>query len=144
MKSQWLPRTLISGPNLCLCLTEKQFRSALADCGIDPRDRPPAFSPGRGGGSMYPFRDHGRPVCVVVLRDWEGRDPITVASLLMHEAVHVWQEFRDHIGEDQPSSEFEAYCIQTISQELMLAFRAQTSAKPRRSGRGAKRTRRTA
>lgn len=44
-------------------------------------------------------------------------------SLLVHEAVHIFQRVCNYIGEDKPSDEFEAYCIQAISQELMYAWK---------------------
>jgi hypothetical protein len=49
-----------------------------------------------------------------------------VYALLVHEAVHIWQDVKHRIGEDNPSSEFEAYAIQNISQELMLAYKLLT------------------
>jgi len=64
------------------------------------------------------------------MRDFEGRNPIEVAGLLVHEAVHVWQEYCHGIGEDTPGSEQEAYGVQAISQELMAEFDRQIKAKP--------------
>ena len=52
------------------------------------------------------FRDKGR---------WKS-------PLLVHEAVHVWQQTRVYLGETAPSPEFEAYAIQNISGNLMQAF----------------------
>jgi hypothetical protein len=52
----------------------------------------------------------------------DNRDPVGVVGLLVHEAVHVWQGMQDHIGESQSSKEEEAYAIQLISQELMVAY----------------------
>lgn len=45
-----------------------------------------------------------------------------IAALLVHEAVHVFQNICEHLGEENPSSEFEAYSIQRISQDLMCMF----------------------
>lgn len=42
-------------------------------------------------------------------------------GLIVHEAVHVWQQALEAIGEDKPSSEFEAYAIQGITQDLLSA-----------------------
>ena len=52
-------------------------------------------------------------------------------GLLTHEAVHVWQEHCSLIGEGKPSSEYEAYGIQHIAQELMQAYAAAIK-KPRK------------
>lgn len=43
-------------------------------------------------------------------------------SMLVHEAIHIWQEMCGIIGEKYPSQEFEAYCVQQISQNLMYEF----------------------
>ena len=60
--------------------------------------------------------------CIVCLRGHEGRNPVEVAGLLVHEAVHAWQAYADHIGESSPGTEQEDYAIQAISQELMAEF----------------------
>jgi predicted Zn-dependent protease len=64
----------------------------------------------------------GQAVCVVCVQGWENRDPIEIAGLLVHEAVHVWQEHAYSIGEDTPGSEQEAYAIQAVAQELLAEF----------------------
>lgn len=43
-------------------------------------------------------------------------------ALLVHEAAHVWQEECRLIGEKEPSSEMEAYCLQNLAQGLFQAF----------------------
>ncbi len=65
---------------------------------------------------------------MVCLRETEGRKPVEVAGLLVHEAVHVWQAYADHIGEAQPGREQEAYAIQCIAQELMAEFARRVAA----------------
>jgi len=60
--------------------------------------------------------------CIVCLDDWQGRNPIEVAGLLVHEAVHIWQSYCDDIGETDPGREQEAYGVQAIAQELMAEF----------------------
>lgn len=65
--------------------------------------------------------DHnGNHVIVCLRTDQDGDDAI---GLLCHEAVHVWQEVREHIGEEKPSSEFEAYSIQAVFTKLLAAYR---------------------
>lgn len=59
----------------------------------------------------------GRIVCAVCVNCNKVEDA-QLFPLLVHEAVHVWQEVRDAMGEIHPSSEFEAYSIQCITQDL--------------------------
>lgn len=84
-------------------------------------------------------RDLGRypplelAACCTLLRDYKNdrrvaivtiatKAPRLAAELLIHEAVHVWQDLRTAIGEENPSSEFEAYGLQHITSELFLAY----------------------
>lgn len=49
---------------------------------------------------------------------------VQIHGLLLHEAVHVWQETREKMGENNPSPEFEAYSIQAIAQDLFEMYEA--------------------
>lgn len=42
-----------------------------------------------------------------------------VHALLAHEAVHVWQNVRERIGEKSPGRETEAYAVQHITQCML-------------------------
>ncbi|CRX65494.1 hypothetical protein ABTF02_10115 [Acinetobacter baumannii] len=59
---------------------------------------------------------------VVQLGDTSERNHIEVYGLLLHEAVHVWQKIKKLMGEREPSSEFEAYSIQAIAQDLFKMY----------------------
>ena len=48
-----------------------------------------------------------------------------IYALLVHEAVHIWQEIKKLIGEEHPSKEFEAYSMQAITQELFVEYQRQ-------------------
>jgi hypothetical protein len=65
--------------------------------------------------------------CIVCLSGWEERNPIEIAGLLVHEAVHIWQEYCDYYGESSPGREQEAYAIQAVAQELMAEFSSRLS-----------------
>jgi hypothetical protein len=126
---KWLDRRIaVPGPYLTLCLTEQEFKKALGHCGIK---EPVAFvrSPSSHATTHICTNAKSELVCIVTLRDYKGRDPIEVAGLLLHEAVHVWQEYCKSIGETHPATEQEAYGIQAISQELMAEFVRLTKGK---------------
>ncbi|MFV5642000.1 hypothetical protein [Acinetobacter pittii] len=59
---------------------------------------------------------------VVQLGDTSERKLIEIYGLLLHEAVHVWQKVKKLMGEKEPSSEFEAYSIQAIAQDLFKMY----------------------
>jgi hypothetical protein len=67
------------------------------------------------------FRDYKRdkPVAVVTVAD---RPPPETVGLLVHEAMHVWRDMREAIGEKEPSSEFEAYTVHNIVDQLLSAY----------------------
>lgn len=52
----------------------------------------------------------------------KDRTPLQVVTMLQHEAVHVFQKLCAVIGEHDPSIEFEAYMIEAISKELIIAY----------------------
>jgi hypothetical protein len=68
-------------------------------------------------------------VCIPVTPQTDGID---VATLLVHEAVHVVQEYFRYIGEDNPGNEIEAYAIQNVSASLMRAYRDRLFPKPKK------------
>lgn len=69
--------------------------------------------------SLFMKRDTRHRVAIVTVGEFEPR---IVADLLIHEATHIWQDIREGIGEEKPSSEFEAYAMQNISAELFAAY----------------------
>ena len=121
MKTRWLDRRIAApGPYLALCLTEAEFRSAVKH--IKACAELEWISNAHSQATAHTFSGpHGLTV-VVCIRDWQGRDPVEVAGLLIHEAVHAWQQYADHIGERNPGDEQEAYAIQSIAQELLSEF----------------------
>lgn len=118
----WLGRSLLDGPHLALVLSDKEFRKALADCGL-PHDGTQWIKTDHADATVH-WADHkdGSMLCIVAVRMRPGISGVQLAAMLVHEAVHVFQKFCYHIGETQPSEEFEAYAIQNISQRLMQEY----------------------
>lgn len=129
MKAEWLNRSLMVGPYFTLCTAEEMLRRTLEDdlkfTGVV------AFLSTRHANATTHFLDNqdGEHVAIVCLGSTVGRSPIEVAGLLVHEAVHIWQQHCSRIGEDAPGSETEAYAIQWISQQLFGEYVRQTSVK---------------
>jgi hypothetical protein len=119
---KWLNRDLIVGPYLGLALSQKDFEAALRHCKV-PKTEWADFINAGADATMHTLTNpDGGMVCIVGIRPGPEHTGPQIAAMLVHEAVHVWQAWCDKIGEREPSSEFEAYSIQAISQRLMCAY----------------------
>ncbi len=123
MKVRWLDRRIaFAGPHLCLCLSAKEYDAALRHLGVSERGS--WLNPHADATAHHLISAKGSQTCVVCLDGEEAakRNPVEVAGLLVHEAVHAWQEYCERIGEHAPGREQEAYAIQSIAQELMAEY----------------------
>ena len=122
MKVRWLDRRIAApGPFLALCLSEAEFKAAMRHLRL--KDYGAWISNDHSYATAHYIRTPaGKLCCVVCLRGAENHSPVEVAGLLVHEAVHAWQEYAADIGEASPGREQEAYAIQSIAQELMAEF----------------------
>ena len=121
MKTRWLDRRIARpGPFLCLCLSEAEHSAAIKHLGS--KESPRWVSHGANATAHFHANEDGATVAIVCMDGWAGRDPVEVAGLLIHEAVHIWQEYCRDIGERHPGDEQEAYAVQSIAQELMAEF----------------------
>lgn len=73
-----------------------------------------------GSEAMTQFFDSG--VCIVHIARVDERDDIQTYGLLVHEAVHIYQEMIAKMREEDPSIEFEAYSIQKIAVDLFTTY----------------------
>ena len=120
MKTRWLDRRIsIPGPYLCLCLSNQEYRAVLKRLKLDSSE---PWITQNANATTHIRHDVAGLAAIVCLGSMEGRTEIEVAGLLVHEAVHVWQEWCEHYGERHPAAEQEAYAIQAISQELMAEY----------------------
>ena len=72
-------------------------------------------------GAQVDYYGNGK-YCIVQLGEVADRSLLQIHSLLLHEAVHVWQRVKALMGEKEPSIEFEAYSIQRIALDLFSMF----------------------
>lgn len=62
-------------------------------------------------------------VQLVTIAPHLDRLPIdTVMGIIVHEAMHVFQHMCEEIEEDRPSSEFAAYTLQSMAQQLFKGY----------------------
>lgn len=131
---KWLDRALVVSPYYYgLCLDDADFRCELKKLKVPKDQWPPFLATQQADATAHFFEgDGGVRSCIVTLGSTKGRSVAQIHAMLVHEAVHLWQEIRADIGEKQPSSEFEAYAVQTLSQRLMEAY-SEAKRKPRRA-----------
>lgn len=115
---KWLNRRVAAaGPYLVLCQSEAEFKRAVRHLKVDAHDG--WVRSAQADASTHFYRTGGNFACVVCIRNTAKRKPVEIYGLLVHEAVHVWQEYTEFYGEASPGREQEAYAIQAIAQELI-------------------------
>lgn len=127
MKNKWIDRVALTHPfYLTLCTTEKQFQRELRRLRVRLDDYPP-FVPAEADACVHKLeKGDGKKLAIVAIRHDPKADPVAVAALLTHEAVHLWQWWRDaFLRERNPSIELEAYAIQSFTQKLLTEYRRQ-------------------
>lgn len=116
----WSDGTLITGPQVALCTSEKEWAAVLASMNCKPTTD--WINPGADATTHVFTGDAGGTRNVVCIRTSPAQSSVSIAALLVHEAVHIWQGYCENIGEKEPSTEFEAYGIQMLSQYLLDAY----------------------
>lgn len=120
-KTKWLDRRIAApGPYLCLFLSEEEYLAEMRK--LKFKNPPPWVTPGADATVHHFEQTDGAKMSVVCLSVADDRTAVEIAGLLVHEAVHIWQEYAEGIGEREPGREQEAYAIQAISQELMAEY----------------------
>lgn len=128
---QWLDRTLLTSPYyIGLCKTPAAFSRELRRMKV-PQDEQPQFLLRGANATAHAFEKpgDGKLCAIVCIGEHKKRTRHEINGLLVHEAMHVWRWVREHIGEREPSMEFEAYAVQHISQALMEAYWAKKQKK---------------
>ena len=125
--TRWLDRRIAHpGPFLTLCLSEKEYKTAMRHCKAQ-LIHDWIKTEWSDATTHYLDNDKGQRVCIVCLKIAPDRNAIEIAGLLVHEAVHCWQDYCARIGEDRPGAEQEAYGVQSIAQELMAEYARRIS-----------------
>lgn len=119
---KWCGNTLMRGPFLALVQTEAAFHKELKRMRLPATEWPRWLNANADATTHTLINSKGKLCIFVALGPCVGCSGIEIAGLLVHEAVHVFQRYCEHIGEDRPSTEFEAYSTQAIAQELMAAY----------------------
>ena len=122
-QAKYISRVLIESPYYVgLCKTNAQFKSELERLGVDKNTWSEWVPSDKDGRVHSLYSKDGKPICLVCIKHKKNISRVSVIGLIIHEAVHIWQHIREDINEESPSKEFEAYSIQQIAQELIIAY----------------------
>jgi hypothetical protein len=106
----WIP----SGqwpPAIALIDSRRSWRAfAKKYCGNNANDC--ASFPPKHGGCCQKLEDGA--ACIFVILVGEHDDQIELASTIAHEATHLMRWLFEHIGEDEPGTEAQAYLVEHI------------------------------
>ena len=130
MEAKWLDRTLVIAPvHYTIATNVDIFNDILKHLKIAPESDPlKEYTDARTNFYKSLGNDNSPQVTAVVYLPAElakQRSIYGVYGLIVHEAMHIWQEIKDLLGEDNPSNEFEAYSVQWIVHELMTEYDRQ-------------------
>lgn len=119
----WLDRALVVSPYyIGLCKQASAFERELKRMKVPKADRPEFIIKGASATVHFFENCDGKLSAIVCITRPKGHTRHQVNGLLVHEAMHIWRWIRECINESEPSKEFEACSIQSISQRLMEAF----------------------
>ena len=122
---EWQDTVLMTSPvPYALCTSQEAFRDELKRLGMEDDEW---LCKGADATTHILTGENGGQAVIVCIPSVPEDDTVDVYSTLCHEAVHVWQTIRKSIGEKRPGIEQEAYSIQNIARNLMMAYRKQTT-----------------
>lgn len=121
---EWVNRALMFSPYyIGLCKTDDAFKRELKRMKVPREDWPKFVLNEHSDATVHRFQTYDGKLCVIVcIRKARHKTRHAINGLLVHESMHIWRWIRENIGEHEPSSEFEAYSVQNISQSLMEAY----------------------
>lgn len=126
---KWIDRDLITSPYcIGLCQSERNFIKEMQRLKV--KDIPEWIGEGKDATVHYVTDNKSRgKCCIVCIRERPDTTPSEVIGLIVHEATHCFQWICQDMNEKEPSSEFEAYAIQGISQKLIQEYKIDKKGK---------------
>jgi len=125
---QWMDRALIVSPIYYgLCLDEKDFKKTLKQLKVE--EHVEFLLNDKANATVHFFTKDKDTAAVVCLGDTKGQSLEQIYSILVHEAIHIWQTIKEDMNEDSPSKELEAYSIQRIVLNLFISYKDQKKKK---------------
>lgn len=125
---KWCDRALVESPyNYGICFTKEDYQATLKANGVQEIEYDECGLGDPKGSARVSFYKpmSGQRLAIVCLGEGHEKLKLTVVyGLLVHESAHIWQAILEEQCDTEPSSEYEAYSLQSISQNLMEQYEA--------------------
>lgn len=120
---KFIPLVCGHGMSVILVNSRKAYEKAMRAVGGEPDSVFATPGLDKPSAAAHSFRGEEGYWCSVVWLNPERRDNslLEIVTDLGHEATHVWQYFERRMGH-LGSDEVEAYCIDTITAELLMQW----------------------
>lgn len=118
-KTYWIELGFLPA-HVGFCPSKKAWKCTFKELKQKPHEWP------RSDGSCTRiYNDLGHPVILITISGKAAKrvTGVQIVGIVAHEAMHAWRFIRDHIGESEPSFEFEAYVIQAITMGLLTGYK---------------------
>jgi hypothetical protein len=126
-KIAWINRWIVLSPYcIGLCVSEELFKKELKRLKLPIKDWP-EFVPKHKDARVHLFQNGSYLCAILCIKKNKKVTKSEIIGLIVHEAVHIWQEIKLSINESNPSIEFEAEAMQNISQRLIEAYYGERS-----------------
>jgi hypothetical protein len=129
MSVEYIDRSLVYSP-FCigLCINEKEWNKEVKRLNIKNDKGFMTNKYTRACITFFENKELGL-ISIICIKNKKSSSIEETHSFLIHECIHLWQEIKKHIGEDNPGYEIEAYIIQNLCFEIMNLYRRKTEDK---------------
>jgi hypothetical protein len=120
---KWVNRCLVLSPySIGLCRNEEDFKRELKRLKLPRSEWTPWLKAGSDATVHFFEKVKSHALCCIVCINGKSRNRSVISGLLVHEAEHIWREIKVALNEKEPSVEFEALAMQSITQYLIEAY----------------------
>jgi hypothetical protein len=104
------------------CPSVTAWKHAMKKLDMPDEEFPPFANMKHANVTTFEFEKRS-PVSIITFKPgYKPSSRLSLEGLMLHECVHVWQRIRGYMGEKAPSAEFEAYTLQDLWQQAMVAY----------------------
>lgn len=114
--------SFLEGPHIAMVTTPAEFARRVRALTGEPPTVSWLGNGGHAAVNVFTNSTSGELAILVSMPLRPKSEDFNALSILVHEAVHVFQAWCDYVGEDRPGTEVEAYAIQATFDWLAAEY----------------------